>query len=95
MAYREREIEKIYWRIDEVANMVNVPTSSVRYWETVIDWVRPKYGRKGHRRYTREQRDNVLKVGFLRSCGIGVQAIKKAHDNGTLDNLLRLFNYQG
>jgi len=52
--YKEREIEKKYYSIGEVAEMFNVATSLIRYWEGEFDIIRPKKDKKGNRRFTKE-----------------------------------------
>lgn len=37
MCYREKEIEKLYWSIGEVAGMFQVKTSLVRFWIAEFD----------------------------------------------------------
>ncbi|HLW20208.1 MAG TPA: MerR family transcriptional regulator [Cyclobacteriaceae bacterium] len=54
MPYKEREIEKKYYSIGEVAEMFNVATSLIRYWEGEFDSIRPKKDKKGNRRFTKE-----------------------------------------
>ncbi len=53
MPYKEREIEKKYHSIGEVALMFKVAPSLIRYWEGEFDIIRPKKDRKGNRRYTK------------------------------------------
>lgn len=53
MPYKEREIEKKYHSIGEVAKMFNVAPSLIRYWESEFDIIKPKKDRKGNRRYTK------------------------------------------
>ena len=43
---------KKYYRIREVAEMLDVPLSTLRYWEQEFPSIRPKRGSKGTRLYT-------------------------------------------
>jgi DNA-binding transcriptional MerR regulator len=52
--YKEKDIEKKYYSIGEVADMFNVATSLIRYWEGEFDTIRPKKDKKGNRRFTKE-----------------------------------------
>jgi len=52
--YKEKEIEKKYYSIGEVADMFDVATSLIRYWEGEFDIIRPKKDKKGNRRFTKE-----------------------------------------
>ena len=46
---------KLYYRIGEVAEMFNVSTSLIRYWESEFTVLRPRKSTKGNRMFT--QRD--------------------------------------
>ena len=37
MAYKEKEIEKLYFSIGEVAEMFSVAPSLIRFWESEFD----------------------------------------------------------
>ena len=47
--------ETLYYRIGEVAEMFNVNTSLIRYWESEFSVLRPRKSTKGNRMFT--QRD--------------------------------------
>ena len=47
MAYKEKEIEKLYYSIGEVAEIFTVAPSLIRFWETEFDLIKPKKNRKG------------------------------------------------
>ncbi len=51
----EEKYEKLYYRIGEVAEMFNVNTSLIRYWESEFSVLRPRKSTKGNRMFT--QRD--------------------------------------
>jgi len=65
MPYKEKVIEKKYFSIGEVAEMLNVATSLIRFWETEFDIIKPKKNRKGNRQFTREDIDNVKLIFHL------------------------------
>lgn len=58
MPYKEPIIEKIYYPIGEVAEMFNVNTSLIRFWEKEFDIIKPKKNKKGNRLFTKEDVDN-------------------------------------
>ncbi|HAH35432.1 MAG TPA: MerR family transcriptional regulator [Algoriphagus sp.] len=62
MPYKEREIEKKYHSIGEVAQMFKVAPSLIRYWEGEFDIIRPKKDKKGNRRYTK---DDIQKIRYI------------------------------
>lgn len=53
MPYKERNIEKLYYSIGEVATRLNVATSLIRFWETEFDQIKPKKNKKGNRMFTK------------------------------------------
>lgn len=65
MPYKEKEIEKKYFTIGEVADMMGVATSLIRFWETEFDLIRPKKNRKGNRQFTKEDVENVKLIYHL------------------------------
>ena len=62
MPYKEREIEKKYFSIGEVAEQFKVAASLIRYWEGEFDIIRPKKDKKGNRRYTK---DDIQKIRYV------------------------------
>jgi DNA-binding transcriptional MerR regulator len=52
--YKDKEIEKVYWTIGEVAEMLQVSSSLLRFWEAEIGLVQPRKNRKGDRYYSRK-----------------------------------------
>lgn len=62
MPYKEKEIEKKYYSIGEVAEQFDVATSLIRYWEREFDFLRPKKDKKGNRRFTKE---DIAKIRLI------------------------------
>ena len=54
MAYKEKEIEKLYYSIGEVAEIFTVAPSLIRFWESEFDIIKPK--KKPQRQQTVHQR---------------------------------------
>ncbi|MCG8340161.1 MAG: MerR family transcriptional regulator [Cytophagales bacterium] len=53
MPNEEENIEKKYYSIGEVAKMLHVSTSLIRFWENTFKSLKPKKNKKGVRRYTK------------------------------------------
>lgn len=53
MAYKEKEIEKLYYSIGEVAQMLDVNTSLLRYWESEFKEMQVRKDRNGVRLFTK------------------------------------------
>jgi DNA-binding transcriptional MerR regulator len=78
MAYKEKEIEKLYYSIGEVAEQFNVAPSLIRFWESEFDLIRPKKNRKGNRQFTKEDIDNVRTIYHLvKEKGFTLQGAKE------------------
>ena len=65
MPYKEKEIEKKYYTIGEVAEMFAVANSLIRFWEKEFDIINPKKNKKGNRRYTKDVIENIKLVYHL------------------------------
>ena len=65
MPYKEKEIEKLYFTIGEVAQMFNVNTSHIRFWSKEFDVIRPATNKKGNRLYTQSDLENFKKIYHL------------------------------
>ena len=52
MPYKEKPIEKLYYSIGEVSKMLDVPVSTVRFWENEFDVLKPMKNKKGNRMFT-------------------------------------------
>jgi DNA-binding transcriptional MerR regulator len=63
--YKEKKIEKVFYSIGEVAEMFNVKTSLIRFWEKEFDVIKPKKNKKGNRFFTREDIDNFHLIFHL------------------------------
>ncbi|TVR82060.1 MAG: MerR family transcriptional regulator [Chitinophagaceae bacterium] len=78
MPYKEKKIEKLYFTIGEVAEMFNVSTSLVRYWEKEFDILKPKKNTKGTRYFTRKDIENLkLIYEMLKVKGYTLEGAKK------------------
>jgi len=84
MAYKEKEIEKLYFSIGEVADIFNVAPSLIRFWESEFDLIKPKKNRKGNRQFTKEDIDNVRTIYHLvKEKGFTLQGAKDMLRNDT------------
>jgi DNA-binding transcriptional MerR regulator len=65
MPYREKEIEKLYYTIGEVAQMFNVNTSHIRFWSKNFDAIKPATNKKGNRLYTPADIEVIKRIYHL------------------------------
>ena len=78
MVYKEKEIEKLYYSIGEVAEIFTVAPSLIRFWESEFDIIKPKKNRKGNRQFTKEDIDNVRTIYHLvKEKGFTLQGAKE------------------
>ncbi len=95
MPYKEKVIEKKYYTIGEVAEMFNVATSLIRFWETEFESIKPKKNRKGNRQFTKEDIENVRIIYHLvKEKGYTLQGAKDIlKDNpGSVKDKLEVIN---
>ena len=57
--------EKIYYSMGEVAEMLDVNPSLIRYWGTQFDTIRPKRNKKGNRLFTPEDLEQLKLIYHL------------------------------
>lgn len=87
MPYKEKEIEKKYYTIGEVADELGVATSLIRFWEGEFDNIKPKKNRKGNRQFTKEDLQNVKLIYHLvKVKGYTLQGARDYIANGGSDN---------
>jgi DNA-binding transcriptional MerR regulator len=95
MAYKEKEIEKLYYSIGEVAEQFNVAPSLIRFWESEFDLIRPKKNRKGNRQFTKEDIDNVRTIYHLvKEKGFTLQGAKEMlrNDNSAVKDKIEMID---
>ncbi len=56
---------KLYYPIGEVAEMFNVNTSLIRYWEKEFDILQPRKNKKGDRLFTKRDLDHLQLIYHL------------------------------
>lgn len=91
MPYKNTPVEKLYYSIGEVAEMFDVNTSLIRFWEKEFDIIKPKKNKKGNRMFTKQDVDNFHIIFHLvKERGFTLEGAKqKLKDNkeDTVNNL--------
>jgi DNA-binding transcriptional MerR regulator len=59
------KIEKVYYTIGEVAEIFEVNTSLIRFWEKEFDILKPQKNKKGNRLFTRQDLENLRIIYHL------------------------------
>lgn len=57
--------DKTYYKIGEVASLVDIKTSVLRYWETEFFFLNPEKSSAGQRLYTRQNIETVQQIKQL------------------------------
>ncbi len=88
MSYKKPEIKKLYYSIGEVANIFDVNTSLIRFWEKEFDIIKPKKNAKGNRMFTEEDVNNFFIIYHLvKERGFTLQGAKEKLKNNKEDTI--------
>ncbi|MCU0472534.1 MAG: MerR family transcriptional regulator [Bacteroidales bacterium] len=78
MPYREKPIEKLYYSIGEAAEMLDVPVSTVRFWENEFSILKPMKNKKGNRMFTPGDIKNLKIIHhLLKDEGMTIPGVRK------------------
>lgn len=78
MPYKEKKVEKLYYSIGEVAEMLGVAVSTVRFWENEFEILKPMKNKKGNRLFTPEDIKNLRIIHRLvKEEGMTLAGVKK------------------
>ncbi len=84
MPYKEKEIEKLYWTISEVAKQMDVSPSLLRFWETEFTTIQPRKNKKGDRFYTKKDIDHLKTIYHLvKESGYTLKGAREKLKSGT------------
>ena len=83
MPYKKPQIEKIYYTIGEVAEIFQVKTSNIRFWENEFDSLKPYKNKKGNRLFTKDDIEQIKIIFHLvKERGMTIKGAKqKLKDN--------------
>ena len=91
MPYKGKPIEKLYYKIGEVADMFAVNVSLIRFWEKEFEILKPKKNNKGNRMFTKKDVDNLIIIYHLvKERGFTLEGAKqklKENKGDTIDNI--------
>lgn len=60
-----QELDKKYYKIGDVAQILGIPESTLRYWETQFTIVKPRRNAKNIRFYTPNDIETIRKIHYL------------------------------
>lgn len=93
---------KLYYSIGEVAEMLGVNTSVLRFWESEFKELKPAKNKKGTRSYTQQDIELLKRIHYLtKECGLTLEGARqqlksdKAPDRNmqVVDTLKELKNF--
>ncbi|KOH42892.1 MerR family transcriptional regulator [Sunxiuqinia dokdonensis] len=88
MPYKQPKIEKVFYSIGEVADMFQVNTSHIRFWENEFDILKPKKNKKGNRLFTKEDIQNLKLIHHLvKERGLTIKGAKQKLKDNKQDTL--------
>ena len=91
MPYKEKKIEKLYYSIGEVSRMLDVPVSTVRFWENEFDILKPMKNKKGNRMFTANDIKNLMIIHhLLKEEGMTLAGVKRKV-NGNWEEADRMY----
>lgn len=65
MPYKEFEEARLYYSIGEMAEMLNVNASLIRFWEKEFDIIKPSRSKRGDRLFTKDDLANFKIIFHL------------------------------
>ncbi len=79
------ELTKLYYSIGEVADMFDVNTSLIRFWEKEFNSIRPKKNKKGNRLFSPKDVIAIDQIYLLvKEKGFTLEGAKKAMKSGEI-----------
>ena len=77
------QLTKLYYSIGEVADMLEVNTSLIRFWEKEFPTIKPKKNKKGNRLYTPKEIEKIDRIYVLvKENGYTLDGARKAMKSG-------------
>ncbi len=78
MPYKEKSVEKLFYTIGEVSEILGVPVSTVRFWENEFDILKPRKNKKGNRLFMPQDLRNLKIIHTLvKEKGMTLSGAKK------------------
>ena len=65
LSWNMEELSKRYYRIGDVASILNIPTSTLRFWEKEFTIIKPVRNQKNTRLYTPKDIETIKMIHFL------------------------------
>ena len=80
-------MEKLYYSIGEVAAMLDVAPSVLRFWESEFDCIKPVKNKRGTRSYTARDIELLRRIHYLtRECGYTLEGAREQMRTRPIDD---------
>ncbi len=81
-------VEKMYYKIGEVAGMFDVSPSLIRFWEKEFDIIQPKKNKKGNRLFTPQDVEHFRVIYHLvKERGFTLKGAREKLDQNKADTI--------
>lgn len=71
-------LDKRYYKISEVASLLNIPATTLRFWESQFNILKPRRNSKGTRFYTPKDIEKIRIVHYLvKEKGLKIEAAQE------------------
>ena len=88
MSLNNKQTQKLFYKISEVAEIFDINISAVRFWEKEFDILKPKKNKKGNRLFTHKDIENIKIIHYLlKERGFTVEGAKKKLKENKLDTI--------
>lgn len=82
-----KKIEKLYFSIGEVSELVEIEAYTLRYWESEFKHIRPQKNNVGVRRYKKSDIEQILELkDLLHVKKFTIKGAREVLENGLLDS---------
>ncbi len=81
-----------HFLIGNISKILNIPKSTLRYYDEIKILMPEIRGENGYRYYSREQLILLKKIKVMREMGVSLNEIKKILKNSSIDNMLEIMN---
>ncbi len=86
MGFKSVQDEKLWYSIGEVSSMLELPASTLRFWEKEFNSIKPRKNKKGDRFYSKNDISLLKTILYLtKTKGFTLQGAK----NAMKDNLIK------
>lgn len=83
VGFKEYDSLKLYFSIGEAAEILDVNTSLIRFWEKEFPILKPKKNKKGNRQFTKDDIENLKMIYHLvKERGFTLQGAKEKLKKG-------------